>query len=215
MCKQNVVLLKLSGDFLRDNGHTAANANYVRELARQVRALQSTHYFGIVVDGNGFFKGTQETLGLNITFTTSAQVGILATLIRGSILQDLFAQEGVEAELFSAIECPSIASSFSPQNLRMALRIRDCVIFAGGAGNSLMATDTTALVRALQMQAHEVWKVTYTQAIDKQFDVLDQSALALAREHGIAIRLFSLFTPQALIRAAHDSTFGSRLSPSL
>lgn len=236
MCKQNVVLLKLTGEFLRNSNQGPIDSIYVRELARQISALQSTHYFGIVVGGGNFFRGAKEGIALGMKDSTSDSVGMLATMMNGVILQDLFAQEGLEAELFSALECPSIASSPSPQNMRTALRAKDCIIFAGGMGNPFFTTDTTAIVRALEINAREVWKVTkvdgiytqdprldpnaerfssltYAQALEQQLEIMDETALALAREHGVVIRVFSLFTPQALVRAAHESSFGSRLLP--
>lgn len=236
MCKQNVVLLKLTGEFLRNGGQATVDSTYVRELARQIRSLQSTHYFGIVIGGGNFFRGKQEGSAIGMTSSVSDQVGMLATIMNGAILQDLFGQEGLEVELFSAVDCPSVAVPVSPQGLRTALRTKDCIIFAGGMGNPFFTTDTTAVVRALQIQAREVWKVTkvdgvytqdprldpsaqrlstmsYTQALDRHLGIMDETALALAREHGVVIRVFSLFTPQALVRAAHESSFGSRLLP--
>jgi uridylate kinase len=237
MCKQNIVLLKLTGEFLK-NAHASAviDSLYVRELARQIRALQPTHYFGIVVGGGNFFRGTKEGVTLGMTPNTSDTVGMLATLMNATILQDLFAQEGVEAELFSALECPDVASAISPQMLRKALRTKDCIIFGGGLGNPFFTTDTTSIVRALQIQATEVWKITkvdgiysedprfnpkaeriaelsYTEAMEKKLEIMDETAFSLAREHRIIVRVFSLYTPQALIRAAHETSFGSKILP--
>ncbi len=236
MCKQNVVLLKLTGEFLRNGAQASIDSTYIRELARQIRSLQSSHYFGIVIGGGNFFRGAQEGLAIGMTASVSDQVGMLATIMNGLILQDLFGQEGVEAELFSAVDCSTAATPISPQNLQMALRAKDCLIFAGGLGNPFFTTDTTAIVRAMQIQAREVWKVTkvdgiytqdpcldpaaqrlttlsYTQALERQLAIMDETALSLAREHGLVIRVFSLYAPQALVRAAHESSFGSRLLP--
>lgn len=237
MCKQNIVLLKLTGEFLK-NAHASAaiDSLYVRELARQIRALQPTHYFGIVVGGGNFFRGTKEGVALGMTPNTSDTVGMLATLMNATILQDLFAQEGVEAELFSAFDCPTVACSLSPQKLRNALRTKDCIIFGGGMGNPFFTTDTTSIVRAIQMEASEVWKITkvdgiynedprlnpkaeripeltYSDAMAKKLEIMDETAFSLAREHKIIVRVFSLYTPQALVKAAHETSFGSKILP--
>lgn len=236
MCKQNVILLKLTGEFLQNGHQGPIDSIYVRELARQIKALQATHYFGIVVGGGNFFRGKQEGAALGMRACTSDYVGMLATLMNGTILHDLLAQEGLETELFSALDCTAIARPISPQNIETAMRTKDCLIFAGGLGTPFFTTDTTAIVRALQIQAREVWKVTkvdgiytadprlhpnaqrflqvtYNQVLQERLEIMDETAIALAREHGVIIRVFSLFAPQALIKAAHESSFGSKIVP--
>lgn len=237
MCKQNVILLKLTGEFLR-NSHEAAviDSTYIRELARQIRMLQQSHYFGIVVGGGNFFRGAKEGVALGMTPNTSDTVGMLATLMNAAILQDLFAQEGLAAELFSGLECQSVALPLSPQGLRSALRTKDCILFGGGLGNPFFTTDTTSIVRAIQIGAHEVWKITkvdgiyshdpkihnhaerlhhitYGEVLEKKLEIMDQTAFALAQEHKLIVRVFSLYTPNALMRAAQETSFGSKIVP--
>ena len=236
MCKQKVVLLKLTGEFLTGDKE-AVKSNYIRELCRQIKELQASHYFGIVIGGGNFFRGSRQGEALGMTPNNRDQVGILATLMNGVILQDIFAQEGLDAQLFSALECPAIASSISPQALKFACRTRDCIIFSGGMGSPFFTTDTTAVVRAIQIEAKEIWKMTkvdgvytqdphaypdkaellprltYTQALEKKLHIMDESAFGLARQYRIPIRIFSLFADRSLIRAAHDASFGSLITP--
>lgn len=235
MCGQKIVLLKITGEFLNSKADVI-NTSSIREIAHQIRELRPSHYFGIVIGGGNFFRGSQEGAALGLSPNMSDNVGMLATLMNGAIIQDLFAQEGLDAQLFSAIECPNVASSLSPQELTFALRTRDCIIFAGGLGNPFFTTDTTAVVRGLQIGADEVWKatkvdgiytqdpalhataqridtITYTEALAKNISIMDESAFSLARKHKISIKVFSLFTPQALLRAARESSFGSTIIP--
>lgn len=235
MCGQKIVLLKITGEFLNSDAEVI-NASSIREIALQIRELQSSHYFGIVIGGGNFFRGSQEGAALGLSSNMRDQVGMLATLMNGAIIQDLFAQEGLDAQLFSAIDCPSVASPLSPQELTFALRTRDCIIFAGGLGNPFFTTDTTAVVRGLQIGADEIWKatkvdgiytedpkinaaaqridtLTYTEALENHISIMDEAAFALARKNKISIKVFSLFTPKALIRAAHESSFGSTIIP--
>ncbi len=101
MCKQNIILLKLTGEFLRNSQENAViDSLYIREIAKQIRMLQATHYFGLVVGGGNFFRGAKEGITLGMTPNTSDTVGMLATLMNAAIVQDLFSQEGVDAELF-------------------------------------------------------------------------------------------------------------------
>lgn len=235
MCRQKIILLKITGEFLNSDAE-CINASSIRDIALQIRELKDSYYFGIVIGGGNFFRGSQEGAALRLSPNMSDQVGMLATLMNGAIIQDLFAQEGLDAQLFSAIDCPSVASALSPQELSFALRTRDCIIFAGGLGNPFFTTDTTAVVRGLQIGADEIWKatkvdgiytqdpkihataeridtLTYTEALAKNISIMDESAFSLARKHKIPIKVFSLFTPQALIRAAHETSFGSTIIP--
>ncbi len=129
-----------------------------------------------------------------------------------------------------------MALPLSPQGLQNALRTKDCIIFGGGMGNPFFTTDTTSIVRAIQINASEVWKITkvdgiytedprispdakriqtitYTEALEKKLAIMDETAFSLARQHTIVVRVFSLYTPQALMRAAHESSFGSKILP--
>jgi uridylate kinase len=238
VCDKQIIVVKLTGEMLKNRSQCAVDDRYIRELARQIKALQPSHYFGIVVGGGNFFRGAREGAALGMSPAASDQVGIISTVLNGLILQDIFTQEGLDTILFSAIDCPSAGAAISPQALQAALQSKDCIIFAGGLGSPFFTTDTTAVVRALQIGAHEVWKATkvdgiytrdpqqdptavridrlsYTQAINDRLRVMDETAFSLAREHKLIIRVFSFFTPQALMRAAHEATFGSTVVPEI
>lgn len=234
MCNKKIVLLKLTGEFLTGTKDTV-DSNHVRGLARQIKELQSSRYFGIVIGGGNFFRGDRQGKDLGMTANNRDYVGMLATLMNGIILQDIFGQEGLDAYLFSALDCPSVAAPVSSQALTHACRTSDCIIFSGGMGNPFFTTDTTAVVRAVQLGAHEMWKmtkvdgvytqdpvthpeakrletITYDQAIKQNLNIMDDTAFALARKHGLSLRVFSLFAEQSLIRAAHDKSFGSLIT---
>jgi uridylate kinase len=232
---QKLVLLKITGEFLRNENKDIVDSSYIRGLARQIKSLRSSHYFGIVGGGN-FFKGSREGDKLGMSPETADYVGMLATVMNGIILQDIFGQEGLDAKLFSAFDCPNVASTISPQELKFGLRASDCMIFAGGIGNPFFTTDTAAIVRAIQIGAHEVWKatkvdgvytedprinsqakripvITFAEALDRHIGVMDETAFALAKEHKLPIKIFSLFAPDSLIMAAKQTSFGSMVIP--
>ena len=234
MCNRKIVLLKLTGEFLTGTKDTV-EARHIRELACQIKELQSSHYFGIVIGGGNFFRGDRQGKDLGMTENNRDHVGMLATVMNGIILQDIFAQEGIDAHLFSALDCPSIASHVSSQALQFACRTSDCIIFSGGTGSPLFTTDTAAVVRAVQIGAQELWKmtkvdgiyttdphvhseakiittITYKQAIERGLAVMDQTAFTLARKHELSLRIFSLFAERSLVRAAHDKSFGSLIT---
>lgn len=236
MSERTTILLKLTGEFLCSPTTGKLESSQARNIARQIKELIATHHFGIVVGGGSFFRGTAQGTALGMTRSASDQVGMLATVMNGIILQDIFEQEGLQVKIFSALACPEIGTPLSPQELRSALKEKKCLIFTGGLGCPFFTTDTNAIVRGLQIEAHEVWKVTktngiysqdpfaypdaellrsisYEEAIERKLGIMDATALTLAQKHKMPLRIFSLFEPDALIKAARDKAFGSVVYP--
>jgi uridylate kinase len=232
--KKNV-LVKLTGEMLLAADQKTLDGGIVRSFARQIKQLSSSHRFSIVIGGGNFFRGKQQGPGLRMTVGTSHYVGMLATMMNGLILQDLFQQEGVACTIFSGIDCPIMGKPIAPQTIDQALTTDQCLIFTGGLGTPFFSTDTTAVVRALQVNAHEVWKatkvdgvytddpiknsnaqllkrVTFAHALSQGLAIVDAPALALAQEHDLILRVFSLFNDNALLNAAQDSNFGSSIT---
>lgn len=232
--KKNI-LVKITGEMLLASDQKTVSGSLARSFAHQIKTLLPTHRFSIVIGGGNFFRGSHQGPLLGMTPTTSHYVGMLATMMNGLILQDLFKQEGVESTLFSGIDCPIMGKPISPQTVLSALSEDRCAIFTGGVGNPFFSTDTTAIVRALQVNAHEVWKATkvdgvyskdphkyadalflekvlFSDALAQGLAIVDATALALAQEHDLCIRVFSLFQDNALIHAAHNAQFGSTIS---
>jgi len=232
--KKNV-LVKLTGELLLAADQRTLDGSRVRSFAQQIKQLMKTHRFSIVIGGGNFFRGKQQGPGLNMTVNTSHYVGMLATMMNGLILQDLFQQEGVACTIFSGIDCPSMGKPIAPQTIDQALKTDHCLLFTGGLGTPFFSTDTTAVVRALQVNAQEIWKatkvdgvytddpmknsdaqllkhITFAHALNQGLAIIDAPALALAQEHNLTVRVFSLFNNNALLHAAEDNSFGSRIT---
>lgn len=225
------ILIKLSGESFKvsSNGDTFS---FISSLIAQLKTLSQTKKLGIILGGGNFFRGSIQGKQLGLPRRYAHQVGMLATLMNGTILQGLLEEAGVSTALFSAIACPSIAESLSQHAIDQALANGKCLIFAGGAGNPFFTADTAAVIRALQMGASEVWKGTkvdgiyqadpekdpsarllkklsYDQLISDKLNIIDRTAATLAQEHQVRLRVFNVFKPEALLNAANDSTFGS------
>ena len=230
---QKRILLKITGELLSSTHDNAQQR--VRSIAQQIKKLSQTHNFGLVMGGGNFFRGNHQGVTLGLEPHVSHQVGMLATLMNALIVHNIFTQEGIASTILTALDCPSIATTLSPQALENA-RKETCVIFAGGIGTPFFTTDTAAIIRGLQIDAHEVWKATkidgvytadptidtqaqfmprlsYTEALDRHLGILDSTALMLAQEQKITMRVFSAFASDALIQAADNPHFGSTLYP--
>jgi uridylate kinase len=127
-----------------------------------------------------------------------------------------------------------VGSSISQQAIENALESDATIVFAGGTGNPYFSTDTTAVLRSLQINADQVWKashidgvytadpkkdahaallgdLTFDFALQNKLGIMDATAYALASDNKKTIRVFSIFTPDALSKAAHDPLFGSTI----
>lgn len=233
MKPKKIILLKVTGEVLARSG-TGIDSSMVRNIAQQILHLKATHYFGIVIGGGNFFRGTKQGVQLGLSPSVGHQIGMLATIMNGLILRDLFEQEGVRSTLFTAIPSSEIGVPISDQGIKNALSDDVCIIFAGGTGNPFFTTDTTAILRGLQINADCVWKgtnvdgiysadprfspdahlikcISYQEALEKNLKIIDATAFVLAKEHRLKIRVFDIFKDNALIHASQDEDWGSRV----
>ena len=227
------ILLKLTGEVF-GKPHEPFSSNTINSLIEQIKQLQATHQFGIVIGGGNFFRGSKQGKELGLQSENAHGVGMLATIMNGVMLQDLFGQQGVNTELFSAISCPQVARIINQQAINSALDENKTIIFSGGTGNPFFTTDTNAILRSLQISADEIWKgtsidgvytkdpskhpdaqrlekTTYAYAIDQKLGIMDLTAYSMAQQHKQRIRIFNIFAPNALQNAAQDSNFGSTI----
>jgi len=233
--KKKRILLKLTGTiFASQTNDNAFSTEAITPIIEQIKELQKTHQFGIVIGGGNIFRGEQHGSKLGLSPSVGHQTGMLATIINGLLLKDLLDQQRIDTTLLSAIVCPQIANPISQDNIDHALKHGRIIIFAGGTGAPFFTNDTNAIVRGLQMEASQVWKgtdvegiysadpqtdkqatlikkMTYSDAISQKLGIMDNTAIALAEKHTLLIRVFNIFTPNALIKAAEDKDFGSTI----
>ncbi len=222
------ILLKISGELL--SGANAADS--IKSIATQIKSLENEVRFGIVIGGGNFFRGRSEGKKLGLRPMVADTAGMLATVMNGVILEDIFTQHDIKVKHISSLHLPAIAPHISNRVLDDAHYKKTCLIFSGGTSNPYFSTDTNAIIRALQMNAACVWKATtvdglyaedpnknttskpikqtnFDDVIAKKLAVMDLTAITLASEHKLPIRIFNLSAPDALIQAARDDDFGS------
>jgi len=228
------VLLKVSGElFTNKNGNY--NTAVIESLIERFGELRKSHTVGLVIGGGNFFRGAQHGKLLGLKQPTADMVGMLGTVMNGLILQDLLQAAGIETTLLSAVPIPQAVHTIKQISIEDALKKKHCLIFAGGTGNPYFSTDTNAVLRALQMGALEVWKATtvdyvydddpaknpqakpfktisYSEVLQQHLKVMDATAILLAQQHKVVLRVFNLFTPSSLLKVAQDPSFGSTIS---
>jgi uridylate kinase len=238
MIPKRRILLKLTGEAFLSTLNHELSPILIKKVFAQIKALQSSIQFGIVVGGGNFFRGKEHGARMDITPAIGHQIGLLATMMNGLVVKDLLEQQDVPTSLFSAVSCPEIASPLSQQGMDKALAQGHTLVFAGGTGNPFFSTDTTAVLRGLQIKAQEIWKatnidgiytadpkknplaerlphVTFDYALEHKLKIMDTTAYVIAAENNLPIRVFSIFEPQALMHAAEEKKFGSIMNSSL
>lgn len=229
------ILLKLTGEIFFDQKRQMLSPSIAHSLIEQIKKLQKSHLFGIVVGGGNFFRGSQHGKMMGLRPATGHQIGMLGTMMNGLILKDLCEQQDIVAELFCAMPSPEVGKPVAQQTITSGLANQSILIFTGGTGNPFFTTDTTAILRALQMEASEVWKgttvdgiytadpvkvptakklatVTYEKAITEKLGIMDLTAYAMAERYHVMVRVFDIFAPNALLEVAQNPQFGSIIS---
>lgn len=228
------ILLKISGELFGSPKHGVLDLAVIQSLVDQIKALQKTHQFGLVIGAGNFFRGAKADGNLKLSRTTADLVGMLGTMMNGAMLQDIFEQHGIKTTILSALHIPELGRGVNNHRINDAFDNNSLIIFTGGTGLPFMTTDTAAVVRALQMDAIELWKATkvdylydkdpatesdakpiftctHHEVFAKQLRAMDLTALTLAAENRLTIRIFNLFASDALIHVAKDVNFGSTI----
>lgn len=230
-----LVLLKLTGTIFCEKKTCKLTRSFADQLAQQLVQLRDRYLFGIVVGGGDFFRGNEHNGSLKIRPCIAHTVGMFGTVMNGLMLYDVLRSHGISTSLLSALDCPQAGTPVSQQAIDYALDTQSTIIFSGGTASPYVTTDTCAIMRALQMGAAQVWKasdvdgvytqnpasdkhaqklahISYQDVIARNLTFIDHSAVIIAQQNQLPIRVFDIFAPNALVKAADDSQHGSLIS---
>jgi uridylate kinase len=155
------VLLKLSGEALREPGSQEnISPPIVEHIAAQIKAAHQTGLeIALVVGGGNFWRGvTASNKGMERA--TADYMGMLATVMNSLAVQSMLEGMDVPTRVQSAIEMKNVAEPFIRRVAVRHLELGRVVIFAAGTGNPFFSTDTTAALRASEINAECVFKAT-------------------------------------------------------
>jgi len=162
-------------------------------------------------------------------------MGMLATVINGMALQDAFENAGIPTRLMTAIEMRTVAETYIRRRAERHMKKGRVVIFGAGTGSPYFTTDTTAALRASEIQADVVMKgtmvdgvydkdpnqhsdavrydsLTHDEVIQRDLRVMDPTAVTLCRESALPILVFDMRTPANIIRAVRGESIGTLVS---
>lgn len=226
------VILKVSGEALAGGSGEPISLESAERLATEIDgALDVGTQVGVVIGGGNVVRGVAaERIGLDRV--TSDHMGMLATVVNGLALRAAFEARGRKVRAMSAIPCGAIAEAYDRRRARAFLSDGGVVIFGGGTGNPFFSTDTAAVLRAAELGADALLKatqvdgvydadpagnpeakryteLTYEEMIVKRLNVMDMTAVSLARDHGIPIVVFKLAEPGNIARAVAGESIGT------
>ena len=210
----------------------------IHEMARQVREVREMGVeIVIVVGGGNIFRGLQGS-ERGIERVTGDYMGMLGTVINALALQDALEKQGVETRVQSAITMEEVAEPFIRRRAVRHLEKGRVVIFGGGTGNPYFSTDTTAALRANEMDCDVILKATkvdgvydsdpkknpkakkyprvsYIDALQQQLKVMDSTAFSLCMDNEMPIIVFNFFEPGNLARVVRGEAVGTLVTSSL
>jgi uridylate kinase len=209
------VIVKLSGEALTGRHDFGIDQSTVERLAADLVATAKLGVeLGVVVGGGNIFRGV-EVSERGVPRPVGDTMGMLATVMNCLVLEAAIERAGHEARTLSALSMTSVCETYNRKRALKNLGKGRVVLLAAGTGNPYFTTDTTAVLRAAELEAQAVLKATnvdgvYTadpkkdpkatryerlshqEAIEKDLRVIDGAAFALARENRMPIIVFSI-----------------------
>lgn len=230
------ILLKLSGESLCTPGGFGIDGDVIESIAERIANIcKLGPQVAIVVGGGNFLRGATFSQKSHIPRTTADYMGMLATVINASALQEILEKVGQPTRVLSAIEVAAICEPFIRRRAIRHLETGRVVILAGGTGNPFFSTDTCAALRSAELgvdlmikatkvdgvytddpiknpDAKLIESMTYQGVLEKNLKVMDPSAVSLCRESQIPIVVLNIFKDGNITRALQGEKVGTLIS---
>jgi uridylate kinase len=215
------VVIKISGEYLAgSNGAVIDQATVDRIASDLIAAQKLGAEIAVVVGGGNMVRGV-EVSSRGVSRPTGDTMGMLATVMNCLALEAAIERKGTPARTLSAFVMPEICDLFTRSAAHKCLAEGRIVLLGGGTGNPFFTTDTTAVLRAAEIDAKAVLKatnvdgvysadpkkdpsakrferLTHSQAIEGGYKVMDATAFALARDTSLPIIVFSIAEPGSI-----------------
>jgi uridylate kinase len=226
------VVIKLSGEGLAGDAGFGIAPTVIRAMAEEIR---DTHRLGvqiaIVIGGGNIIRGVSAA-SQGMDRATADYMGMMAGVINGVALQDALEKEDVPTRVLSALEIKEVAEPYIRRRAIRHLEKGRIVIFAAGTGNPYFTTDTAAALRAAEVHADLIMKATkvdgvysadpkhdtaaerfeklsYEEAIRRNLQFMDQTAIQLCRQNGLPIVVFDMTVRGNIRKVVAGETVGT------
>ena len=230
--KYKRILLKLSGEALQGEQGYGIDPKVISEIASQIaQIVDGGVELAITVGGGNIFRGLAGAAE-GMDRAQADYIGMLATIMNALALQEGLERAGVDTRVQSAISMQEVAEPYIRRKAIRHLEKGRVVIFAGGTGNPYFTTDTTAALRACEIDAEAILKATqvdgiydsdphanpdatkfdeisYMEVLSHELHVMDSTATTLCMDNGIPIIVFNLHKPgniDCVLKGEHVGT---------
>ena len=216
--KYKRILLKLSGEALQGDQNFGIDPKVLDRMALEVGQLVGIGVqVGLVIGGGNLFRGA-ELSQAGLDRVTGDHMGMLATVMNALAMRDALERSNIKSRVMSAIPMSGIVEHYDRRRAIRHLGSGDVVIFSAGTGNPFFTTDSAACLRGIEIEADVVLKatnvdgvydsdpkknpnavkfdqLTYDEVLERQLGVMDLTAICLARDHNMPLRVFNMATP--------------------
>ena len=231
------VLLKLSGEAFSGEGALGVESEPLRAIAKELVAAKETGAeIAVVVGGGNFIRGAHLAREKIVHRATADQMGMLGTVMNGLALREVLTDMGQPARCMTAVEIPAVAEPFIRLRALRHMEKGRVVILAGGIGNPFFTTDTTAALRASELECDAVLKgtkvdgiytadpkkdktatrfdkLTFKEALSRKLGVMDLTALTMCEEQHIPVVVFDYTAPGGITRVIRGDQIGTWVRP--
>jgi uridylate kinase len=220
--KYKRILLKLSGEALTGSEGFGIDPRILDRMALEVGQLVGIGVqVGLVIGGGNLFRGAAlHAAGMDRV--TGDHMGMLATVMNALAMRDALERSNISSLIMSAIPMSGIVDHYDRRKAIRHLGQGEVVIFAAGTGNPFFTTDSSACLRAIEVDAELVLKATkvdgvytsdpvknpdavrferlgYDEVLDRKLGVMDLTAICLCRDHHMPVRVFAMDKVGALL----------------
>ncbi len=229
------VLLKLSGEALSGDGKLL-NQEVLSRLAQELKVIQAQGVeLAIVVGGGNIIRG-KEIAEMGVKRTQGDYMGMLGTVINALAVQNALEKIGVDTRVQTAVEMQKVAEPFILRRAVRHLEKGRIVIFGAGTGSPYFSTDTTAALRASEIEADVILmakngvdgvydsdpkknpnakkydKLYYMDLLNKGLQVMDSTATTMCMDNDIDLVVFNMNQPGNIIKAVNQEVDGTLIT---
>ena len=230
------VLLKLSGEALAGEKGFGIDANTVQDIARQIKEAKDLGCeIAIVCGGGNIWRGKVGS-EMGMERASADYMGMLATAMNGLAVQSALEREGVDTRLMTAIEMKQVAEPYIRRRAVRHLEKGRIVIFGAGLGSPFFTTDTTAALRAAEIEAEVIlmaknWvygvyssdplvykeadmfdEISYLYVLNRQLMIIDQTAITLCIDNNIDLCVFNMQKDGNIAKAVSGEKIGTTIT---
>ncbi len=230
------IVLKMSGEALASSASDETiDATVVEQLAVEIAQTREDLHLelAVMVGGGNIWRGTTGA-GAGMDRATSDTMGMLGTVINALALQDALEHHGQPTRVLSAVQMAEVAEPYIRRRAIRHLEKGRVVVFAAGMGNPYFTTDTSAALRAAEIEAELLCKgthggvdgvysadprvdpeatrydeVSFMEVVSKDLRVMDLTAITFCMDNGLPIRVFDLMEPGNIKRALGGESIGT------